>query len=82
MNRTYQFLLRWSIHVNSYCSGYLRHTSENSDYYGLIKSACACDCVYACECATVFFAETNLFYLAIGVIHKSFLCIHSVFLKN
>lgn len=38
-----------------------------------------CVCMWMCNC---LFAESNLFCLAVGVIHKSFLCIHSVFLKN
>lgn len=49
MDRIYKFLLRQSIHVNSDFSGYLKHISENSDDYRLIKSACVCDCAYACE---------------------------------
>lgn len=73
MNTTFQFLFRQSIHVNSDFSGYLRHISENSDYDTDKISVCVT--VYACKCATAFFAETNLScYWNITYI---FLCIQS-----
>lgn len=80
MNSTYKSLLRQSIHVDDDFSGYLRHISENSDYDRLINQH-VCVTVYACECAAVFFAKTNLFYLATGVLHTSCYAYTQVFEK-